>query len=98
MEHGYGFPVHSGHELSSNTGTPEVCLRKLIGDHLHVMQRLALRDALAAKQHEGILVGLGLLPQGLLTAIHGRSESRHEATNSWEGRVLPSGSAPIVRA
>jgi len=80
------------------TRTPKVRLRKLFGDHLQVMQRMALRDALATKQRECIVVRSGLFPPEILITIHCRSESRRQATNSREGRVLSSGSAPIVPA
>lgn len=76
--------------------TPEVRFRDLLGDHLQIVQRMALWEALATKQYEGIMIGLGLLPPKLLKAIHSRIELRRRATSFQEEQVLASGFGPTA--
>ena len=68
-------------------GTPEVCLGNLLGDHLQVVERMALRKTLATEQFKGVVVGLGLFPPESLIAIHFRSEWRRPTTNCREVQV-----------
>ena len=72
------------------SGTPKVCFGKFLRDHLKVVQRMTLCDALSTEQDKGFVVGFCLFPPEFLLTIHFRIELRCRGTNCREVVVLAS--------